>query len=484
MKGSLFTVLPLPLPSGQPLHLHGLFSVSPDRAQLHNFADRSSQEQEPAKWNEHLLAGLIPAAWSKLLGYFARLYPTVSAFPIWPQSSDDTRNPLRKAPQNLLELIQKDRLALWPTSIGYLAAEDSLLDTGTESTALKEALREAGAPVVYVPQRFRKGAQQLFRDRTLSPRSICQFIKINPHSVRSWSTETKHTILEYLLSEPGFTGYDGLELFPFKDGVYRSIGDYIAFLHMDKFDEDLFGLDDAHNLDLGKLPIAVQNVLRDGCDKSTIHSSIRYRSSQSLRDYLMSTAFKGVPDTEDMIVLGVEPTKYISKIWDWISARRCNILDEYLSGLWLLPLSNGKHRKLRPCSSTSQIYVPPRGEVGDMMRKFDSQSRQKPLPLLLIGPKGLSWKFESIITQDTAVMSGLALKPGNSLVSILQWLHGNSTLIDRATDEDKFNVSRLLESLVSRPVTAEDRKFAAPLLGDLTIFQEISWGGEGISRFV
>ena len=118
------------------------------------------------------------------------------------------------------------------------------------------------------------------------------------------------------------------------------------------------------------------------------------------------------------------------------------------------------------------------------MRKFDSQSRQKPLPLLLIGPKGLSWKFESIITQDTAVMSDLALKLGDSLISILQWLHGNSPLIDRATDEEKFNVSRLLEFLVSRPVTAEDRKFAAPLLGDLTIFQEISWGGEGTSRFV
>lgn len=75
MQGSLFTVLPLSIQTSQPVHIHGLFSVSPDRRRLYQSSDRSSQDQGPANWNSWLFDNSIPTAWTELLTYLAQLHP-------------------------------------------------------------------------------------------------------------------------------------------------------------------------------------------------------------------------------------------------------------------------------------------------------------------------------------------------------------------------------------------------------------------------
>jgi sacsin len=354
-----------------------------------------------------------------------------------------------------------------------------LLDAGDEPEALRDALREAKAPIVYIPQQLRQRAKKLFKDRVLCPRSLCSFLKHESSWISLWSDQTKHRILEYLLSEPGFIDYDGLELFPFQDGNYRSIGDYTAFIHRDEFERGLFCLEDFRNLDLDKLSAAAQRTLRDGCENSTIHPSIRYRSANCLRDYCMSTMFKNVPEDRDMVVLGEEPTAFVPKVWTWISMRRIDILDKDISYLWLLPLSNGHHRNVKPRSSSSQVYFAPVGEVGELMWKFDAKSSARPLPLLNIGPTGLAPGFVSILTKTPDIMSNLFIKDASSIVLFLQWLHRTSPLVDDAADEEKLLIARLVASHLPRSFTSLERKVVVLALSFLQIFQKISWKAEG-----
>ena len=235
----MFSILPLPIALSQPVHIHGLFSISPDRARLYQLMERSTQDQDPAKWNNWLLQDLVPLAWTKLLKYLAHAYPHQSAFERWPQGIDDTRDPLNNATEKVIGAIEKESLALWPTHEGYVTAQNGLLDTGIES-ALRDALQEAGAPVVYVPQQLQGRAEKVFKDRLLRPQSLCKFIRSKSSQMGGWSHRTKHKILEYILLEPAFTDYGGLELFPFKDGMYRSIGEHTAFVHRNKHEEALF----------------------------------------------------------------------------------------------------------------------------------------------------------------------------------------------------------------------------------------------------
>ncbi|RDL30678.1 Uncharacterized protein BP5553_10023 [Venustampulla echinocandica] len=480
VTGSLFAVLPLPIVAGQPVHIHGLFSVSPDRARLYHISDRSTQHQEPARWNNWLLQHLVPIAWTNLLGTLARRDPNQPAFERWPQTIDDARDPLSSVVEKVVGVIEKETLALWPTAVGYVTAKDGLLDTGAEPATLRDALLEARVPVVYVPQRLRHRANDLFKGRILCPQSLCQFIKIKSYRIKMWSNQTKHEILEYLLSEPSFIEYGGLDLFPFEDGIYRSIGDQVAFVHRDEFEKDLFSLQRSRNLDLEKLSRTAQRTLKQGCDHSMIHPSIRYRSASCLRDYCISTIFKDVPEDQDMVVLGEEPAASVLKVWTWIYMHRVDILKD-LACLWLLPLRNGHYRKVKPRSPSSEVYFAPVGEVGDLMRKLDTKSTLKPLPLLDTGIAQLPASFQSILMRSPDAISTLFVKDASSIVWFLRWLHGTYPMADSVANEDKLQIAALVASHLPQPLILTNQTATAEALSDLKIFQRVSWDAEGES---
>jgi sacsin len=436
--------------------------------------ERSTQDQDPAKWNNWLLQVPVPLAWTKLLNYLAHAYPHQPAFERWPQSIDDTRDPLNNATEKVIGVIEKESLALWPTHEGYVTAQNGLLDTGIEP-ALRDALQEAGAPVVYVPQRLQGRAEKVFKDRLLRPQSLCKFIRSKSSQMGGWSHRTKHKILEYILSEPGFTDYSSLELFPFKDGMYRSIGEHTAFVHRNKHEEALFTLEDSHNLDLEKLSETAQRALKQGCDSSSIHSSIRYRSARDLREYCMRNIFNNVAKEQDMTILPEKCSALILGVWTWISMRCIPLLDKDISCLWLLPLSNGQHRKITPQNSSSQIYLAPVGQIGELMWKFDAKSSSKPLPLLATGPRGLSPEAVSNLTKSPETMSKMFLKDAISMVCFLEWFHHTSPLVDNASDEERLLIARLVASHLPQQLTSSESSVVVQALNHLKIFQKVSW---------
>jgi len=475
INGSLFTVLPLPIATNQPIHIHGLFSLSPDRARLHQFNERSTQDQEPAVWNDWLLQGPIPIAWTKLLGYLACLHPNQSFFHTWPQSTDDTRDPFSNALENVIEVIEKECLPLWLSEAGYVTSQDGFLYTGYHDAALRDALREAGVPVVYVPRGLQHRARELFQDRILRPEHLCRFLRSGRRNrqIPTWTESTKHKILEYLLSEPGFTDYAGLELFPFMDGFHRSIGDVAVFVHRDEFENRIFNHDNSRNLDLGKLSANAQLALRQFCESGSPHEHIRYRSVSCFRDYCMRNIFTDVPEDQDMVDLDDESAAFVCEIWTWVLMRGVDLLDKDICCLWLLRLSNGKHRKVRPKTSISQIYFAPASDLGDLMRKYDARSARKLLPLL--DTRDLAFHSISYLVENPNAPSDLLIEDGSKIVSFIIWLHRTIPMLDHVSEKDRLLIAELISSKLTQPLPLMDRDVVVGALRDLKIFQKLTW---------
>ncbi|TVY90160.1 Sacsin [Lachnellula willkommii] len=475
VNGSLFTVLPLPIESGQPVHIHGMFSLSPDRARLHHLSDRGIQDQDPAKWNGFLFKHLVPIAWTHILNHLAVLHPDQPAFERWPRNIDGTRDHLNNALDDVLSVIEKELLPLWPSDVGYVSAKDGLLYTGVSDASLREALREAGVPVVYVPEQLQQKAQRLFKGRLLGPSMLCQFLRAVSVNFKLWSDLTKHRIAEYLLTEPGFNDYGGLPLFPYMDGSHHSVDDGITFIHKDDFEKSLFRLQKSQNLDLEKFSKATQVFLKQGCEDSSIHPSICFYSADSIGDYCKSTVFRELPQDQDAVVLTQEAATFVSKVWTWMSMRDIDILDTKVSCLWLLPLSNGRHRKIKPGASALQVYIAPEGVLGDLMRKLDLQSLNKPLPLLDTRPAGLVPQSVSLLLRNKNAMPTLFVEDGNSLVSFVQWLHQTSPMLDGIADKDRHLIAKLIMSDLSKVLTSAERETVCGILRKLKIFQRVSW---------
>lgn len=91
-------------------------------------------------------------AWTSLLQYMAKLYPSQPAFKKWPRELEDSQDFLRGCLERLIQIIEQKSLALWPTDQGFMAVKDSLLAKGNESIALRDALRDVHVPIVYLPE--------------------------------------------------------------------------------------------------------------------------------------------------------------------------------------------------------------------------------------------------------------------------------------------------------------------------------------------
>jgi sacsin len=482
-QGSLFTILPLPVTINQPVLIHGLFSISPDRARLYQLKEDSSQDQSPAKWNDWLLHGPVPMAWTKLLSHLAHIHSDQSTFQWWPQYTDSSHGVLSNALDNVVDIVAKECLPLWSTEVGHVTAMDGLLNIGDKSIALRQALEEAKIPVIYVPDRLNYRVEHLFNGQILSPQRLSIFLMNKNNHVKNWSLSTKKAILEYILSEPGFTEYSSIELFPFKDGKYRSITDHAAFVHRKEFEMGLFNLQDDHNIDFDKLSDGTISVLKNGCKSLTMHKSIRHRSASDFRDYCLKYVFSKIPGEQDMVYLDAEAVAFVSRAWVWIVEQRINILG-IISDLWLVPMTNGCHRKIKPRDSTSETIFAPVGSMGDLMRTFDIQSSSKIKPLLDTSPTGLGTRAREHLLAAARSDLSLLIRNGGNMIDFAQWLYQIRTVVNSASDEDKAKVVRAIASNLPTSLPQLDRKAIGNAIGALRIFKKVSWKAEGDKMYV
>lgn len=470
-------MLPLPILNSQPIHIHALFSLSPDRARLYQFNDCSAQDQTPAIWNDFLLQRPVSAAWAKLLTNCAIMYPEQSAFDIWPQVLDDDRESLSHALENLLRIIDEESLVIWPTSTGYVSVKDGLLVTSVLPTDLKDALLMAKAPIIYCPTGILHIVEGLFKDRILCPSTLSQFLKTRNGILCQWRDKTKLTILDYLISGDDPVNFTDLKIFPFEDGSFREVGVHNTFVHRNDLEKELFRYDKSRNLDLEKLSEASRVALMLTC-QSNHHSNIRFRSSRCLKDYCLETVFKNIPRNKDMVELSADLVSTVSKVWNWISQQGISIFDDDIACLWLLPLSNGYHRKVRARHSSSEVYLAPLGEMGELMWKFDSKVSRKSLPLLKTKPHtGDAQEPLSInmLTKHTNRLSNLSIMNAGSIRVFLQWLHQTSSLDDDVSDNDKFLIAKLVQGSLPPVHDTEERNAVIKVLRQLRIFQRLSW---------
>jgi sacsin len=480
----LFTVLPLPIKTSQPVHIHGLFSISPDRARLYQFSGSDSQDRAPAKWNNWLFENAVPMAWTRLLEHIADLHPDISPFEWWPKSVDGDQDFLANAIENFVNIIDKESLPLFPTTIGYVTSNVGMLDTGSESEALIGALRQAKVPIVYIPQRLRNYIKHLFTGRVLSPHTLSTFFKNHGNISEAWKHSTKQVILEYLLSEPGFTDYGSLDIFPFEDESYRSIEDGVAFVHRDEFERKLFTSDKSRNLDLGKVSAVTKSALLKGCGQlGLLHQSIRHRSDGDFRNYCLATVFSPFHAGQDLVVLDTESVKFVSRAWNWIIKQRITNFD-VISDLWLLPLTNGYNRKILPSNPSSEATHAPDGEMGDLLREFDARRSSKAPYLLDTRPGRLLPKSQQLIMEVSRREPKYFIKDGGNISHFIQWLSQISEDINVASSDEKDQIVKLVASKLPLQLDRSSSEMIRHSISSLDIFQKVSWKVNGDKWYV
>ena len=463
--GRLFSTLPLSILTGLPVHVHGLFSISADRSRLHGLDDKGVQDHRPKDWNKLLFDQIIPTAWAKLLGSICKTYPTENHFHLWPTRRSDTHELWYDVCSAVVDQVSQNHLPVWFTEVGHVALESGLLTLEETQLEEKTALREARLPVIFVVRHLLDEALQRAGSRKLQPRTLYECLR-RIENFGSVSSQSKLVFLEILLLEIPLQDLGALEVFPFFDGNFRSLGTSPAFLHRDSFEKALFTKQMENSIDADRLSVRASKLLHEEVRKD--ERLVRYRTPEDLRDYFLNHIVNG---SGDIIAFDADGMSALPKVWDWVLRySRDRLPLSALGSLWLIPLRGSGVRKLVPLEPSNFVTWFHPGEVKDLSLKISALDTGKSLKILADGD--LSEMILQRLRCSTDHEASLLIKDGNKFENFLELLAQSRDLLKTAAEDIKASVLCTLRTLYwSR--TQTNTNFLFNTLKSLYLFKAV-----------
>ena len=417
-----------------------------------------------------LLEYLVPQAWAKLLERIAEKHPARSVFHLWPQEPLEPREMWDSLCSLLVIRASQDDCRIWYTDVGYVSLRDGLLASEDDFIEQRQAFHDAGIPAIYLNDTILKHAKNNPKGRKLCHRTVLEFLR--PCSrLLTLPERSKIVILEYLSGELPFTEIAELAIFPFEDRSMRAINQYNVFLHRDASERELFKRTPAVNLDIDKLSTELLKRLRNLAAKS-FTASLRLRRQEDLQDYCYRTVFKSKKfhKSLDIIDADQEIHSFVHHVWKWIASLGFTRQTLTAIGpLWLLPLTNGKYRKMLPESTSLKVTYTAVKNTKDIMLKIASLEPES-APLLLDSSAFPDQSLPRLL-QTASKKSSLAIRDADVFTYLLEWLVEARQLLEQADPADK---ARVLDAIVDWFWASKNhKKLSKRSLRQLCVFKQV-----------
>ncbi|KAK1169336.1 hypothetical protein AOXY_G8102 [Acipenser oxyrinchus oxyrinchus] len=260
-SGRAFCFLPLPpgeeSMTGLPVHVSGFFGLTDNRRSI-KWREVDQWRDPAALWNELLIANVVPRTYSTLLLESIKRIQTAKDqdFPLsaegvysaWP----DLRQ-IRARWKPILEPLFKDLLQqavvlsidqCWLKVDAVVFTE---LDNTIERTeTVISYLQSSGIQVAEVPANVAMALNSYFPDpkavKKVTPALVRQVLRKSRHK---GAAQEKLHLLEFILSDDGYSELIGLELLPLQNGTFVAFSSSIAdkdavYMVSDDFPRSLF----------------------------------------------------------------------------------------------------------------------------------------------------------------------------------------------------------------------------------------------------
>ena len=142
-KGQMFCFLPLPVPSGLPVHINGFFAVSQDRRRIEQ-GTVDDKSCEDGNWNNLLLEEIVKEAYIKVLLCTSQFCTEVVYYELWPQYTDTTANMKCLLDGFYTQIATDQDIALFSDGSNWVSLENAVYisdhefrDTNIKTTAKK-----------------------------------------------------------------------------------------------------------------------------------------------------------------------------------------------------------------------------------------------------------------------------------------------------------------------------------------------------------
>lgn len=465
-KGRLFSVLPLPISTGFPVHIHGLFSISGDRSRLVELDDGGALDQNPKKWNALLASRSVPRAWAKLVSNICVKYPTQQALYLPPFNEND-QSLWHRLTGLVTEHAHEQSLKIWPTTTGYRALGDALVALINLPQQEKDAFEEAQVPAVYLRENLYSMIQRKHICNILDPSTLKQYL-LKASLPTKLSKESKRSLLEYLVQGLTFTAASQLPLVPFKDNTYRSLSSSeTVFVHRSGVEDDTFNKDQHCTIDPLSFSSHLVTKLHEAA--TDIKSSVHYRTEADLVHYV-DTQWN-YPQS-DILASDSCKSSTVASAWRWILQFVPRDRDPSALGtLHLVPVTSGGYRRLMPQDLSNRATFFCTEDLRSLASAIFDQASNHGTGVLAdedLEPDALQRLLEM------ARIGKVALTSGDDLYGFLDFLADCRALLVSAPTDLKLAIKDELKRLHAAG-GAKSVRDKASILCSIPIFEALSW---------
>jgi sacsin len=333
----------------QPVYLHGLWAITPDRDHLTS----SSQADE---WNNYLFGELAVSAWLKLLQSRSNLSATTELFAFWPRQVTSKSDPTHIIHNRLVDTAIRDYFPIWNTCSGCLGIEDVFCAEESARQDMHAPLLSAvGMPVAYLPGNLLQRTEYIFPGLRFRTPSNAALYLISCTALESATPETLTGLFQYCLDSAEYDLLASIPFWPTVEGQFIRISE-LTFLPRDMKEQELFSLARPHNtIDISKLSSGALLKLQSSLPAIIGAMSLRLRNIADLGNdwpilYLLLESRSDHPFLERPEDL----ESVLSETWRWLCKRAEELddselrlaLQEIPGALYLLPLQCGRVRRL------------------------------------------------------------------------------------------------------------------------------------------
>ncbi|KAE9407538.1 hypothetical protein BT96DRAFT_971239 [Gymnopus androsaceus JB14] len=370
-EGRLFTLLPLPIPTGFPLHVHGIFALTPDRQNLRNPEElgigMEARERLLITWNDFVFQELVPAAWVKLIHVLVGQAENIDVWLAWPPS-----NARVAQGRNLLDCFTKLALsydeAIFPSMLNNELAfikpsHLALVASLSIDQQLVRAVSLAGVAVItppsYIYDAFSKAGFKGSQFLPFDARNLHTFLRSKVLQINALDPQDKARVLEYLISYSPDQIVD-LPLIPTVSGGYISLsaphGSLKRYVLCNGVEAELFRSCDMFLINLFDISQPSRRLL-EGCSDRDLLNVTRL-GPNNLKEYLQTLCRTSNPADVSVPSSSLPPLTWFTAFWSWVDSVDSygQFLDIALT-FHLLPTLDGVVRRV-----SEKVFLIPKGQ--------------------------------------------------------------------------------------------------------------------------
>ncbi|KAG8973569.1 hypothetical protein FRC05_008637 [Tulasnella sp. 425] len=230
-SGRLFTLLPLPIFTHFPLHIHATLALTSSRQNLRNAQETVTDPRSRLRveWNRVIFSRFVPEAWVALMKHLVSKLPEIDVFDTWPSAAsirDDGHGYWPSLPHVLLKEAAVQNV--WPLRSdpsSHKQLTDVLVTPRNREPRLLDALESCKVPIVVIPSNVLDTIfpSVEFKDRILGPAAAVSFLRGNSKTLSQLEKATVKTICDYLVWSKDINLIFKLPIIPNVAGGHTSI---------------------------------------------------------------------------------------------------------------------------------------------------------------------------------------------------------------------------------------------------------------------